>query len=386
MQRLDRIEERGAEVLLEDDTRRCPSDRGAARPRADRGRCSRAHLRHRAPAGGSASETAVLPLKTTDAVDGETPASRATSAMVARRVLMTPRCYPAAFPVRRIDSVRMVRMDAVLTRSQLVRWRTAVFAIFLASGLSIATWACARARHQGTPSTSTTRQLGLMLLAGGIASILGVSVSSVILARFGARRGMLGAMIVFAHRRRDHRLRHERASTRSGVVVAAVLLLWGFGNGAVDVMMNVEGAAIEKQSGKTILPLFHAFFSFGTVIGAGLGVLAIAMGTERLRAPQHHGRPDHRHRLRQHRERPVARDHDWTPRPTSAKRSDGASACSIAHVGMARASHLRARRDHPRHGIRRGRRQRLARARHRRGTRRRARRSAPPGSRSSRSA
>jgi hypothetical protein len=30
-------------------------------------------------------------------------------------------------------------MDSVLTRPQLVRWRTAVFAIFLASGLSIAT-------------------------------------------------------------------------------------------------------------------------------------------------------------------------------------------------------------------------------------------------------
>jgi fucose permease len=42
--------------------------------------------------------------------------------------------------------------------------------------------------------------------------------------------------------------------------------------------MNVEGAAIEKQVNKTILPLFHAFFSFGTVIGAGLGILAIAWG------------------------------------------------------------------------------------------------------------
>jgi len=64
----------------------------------------------------------------------------------------------------------------------------------------------------------------------------------------------------------------------SPALVTVGLLLWGFGNGAVDVMMNVEGAAIEKQSGKTILPLFHAFFSFGTVIGAGLGVVAIALG------------------------------------------------------------------------------------------------------------
>jgi len=42
--------------------------------------------------------------------------------------------------------------------------------------------------------------------------------------------------------------------------------------------MNVEAAAIEKTIKKTILPLFHAFFSFGTVIGAGLGTLAITLG------------------------------------------------------------------------------------------------------------
>jgi cyanate permease len=61
-------------------------------------------------------------------------------------------------------------------------------------------------------------------------------------------------------------------------VVLLGLALFGFGNGSVDVMMNVEGAAIEKHTGRTILPLFHAFFSFGTVIGAGLGVLAAAWG------------------------------------------------------------------------------------------------------------
>jgi fucose permease len=43
-------------------------------------------------------------------------------------------------------------------------------------------------------------------------------------------------------------------------------------------MMNVEGAAIEKYTGRTILPLFHAFFSFGTVIGAAAGALAAFAG------------------------------------------------------------------------------------------------------------
>lgn len=166
-------------------------------------------------------------------------------------------------------------MESALTRSQLVRWRAAVFAIFLASGLSISTWA-ARVPSIKPAIGVDNAQLGLMLLAGGIASILGVSISSVILARFGAKRGMLGSMVLFGIGVAVIGMGAD--AFHSPVVVTVGLLLWGFGNGAVDVMMNVEGAAIEKQSGKTILPLFHAFFSFGTVIGAGLGVAALAMG------------------------------------------------------------------------------------------------------------
>jgi MFS family permease len=166
-------------------------------------------------------------------------------------------------------------MDPVLTRPQLVRWRAAIFAIFLASGLSISTWA-ARVPDIKLAVDVDRAQLGLMLLVGGIASIVGVTIASVILARFGARRGMLGAILVFAVGVVVIGVGTDVLGSYGVVIVG--LALWGFGNGAVDVIMNVEGAAIEKQWNKTILPLFHAFFSFGTVIGAGLGVLAIWAG------------------------------------------------------------------------------------------------------------
>ena len=170
-------------------------------------------------------------------------------------------------------------MDTVLTRSQLVRWRTAIFAIFLASGLSISTWA-SRVPAIKEAVGVDRGQLGLMLLVGGIASIIGLSVSSVVIARFGARTGMLGAMLIFGVGVAIIGVGADVFHS-AGVVVVG-LVLWGFGNGAVDVMMNVEGAAIEKQTGKTILPLFHAFFSFGTVIGAGIGILAISWGYDAL--------------------------------------------------------------------------------------------------------
>ena len=38
--------------------------------------------------------------------------------------------------------------------------------------------------------------------------------------------------------------------------------------------MNVEGADVERRLGRTVMPRFHAGFSFGAIVGAGVGVLA----------------------------------------------------------------------------------------------------------------
>jgi len=166
-------------------------------------------------------------------------------------------------------------VDTTLTRSQYVRWRSAIFAIFLTSGLSIATWA-SRVPAIKDALDINRSDIGVLLLIGGIASILGLSVSSLVLARLGARRGMLVMMITFAIGIALIGIGTDLLGSLPLVLLG--LVLWGFGNGCLDVMMNVEGAAIEAQSGKTILPLFHAFFSFGTVLGAGLGVVLISAG------------------------------------------------------------------------------------------------------------
>ncbi|CAH0211610.1 MFS transporter [Microbacterium sp. Bi121] len=162
-------------------------------------------------------------------------------------------------------------MDSTLTRSQYVRWRNAIFAIFLASGVSIATWA-SRVPDIKSALDISNSQIGLLLLGMGVASIIGISTGPAVMARTGARRGMLSTMIL---------LSIGLALVGVGTTVFAAfpivivgLALFGFGNGALDVMMNVEATAIEQEAGKTILPLFHAFFSFGTVIGAGIGWVA----------------------------------------------------------------------------------------------------------------
>lgn len=159
-------------------------------------------------------------------------------------------------------------MDFALTRAQYVRWRNAIFAIFLASGVSIATWA-SRVPDIKMALDIDNAQIGLLLLGMGVASILGISSSPAVMARTGARRGMLTLMITLSIGL--VLIGVGTTALASYPVVIAGLVLFGFGNGCLDVMMNVEATAIEQEAGKTILPLFHAFFSFGTVIGAGLG-------------------------------------------------------------------------------------------------------------------
>ncbi|MCC2028479.1 MFS transporter [Microbacterium sp. YMB-B2] len=162
-------------------------------------------------------------------------------------------------------------MDQTLTGAQYVRWRNAIFAIFLASGMSIATWA-SRVPDIKLALDIHNAQIGLLLLGMGVASIIGISTGPAVMARTGARRGMLTTMIMVAIGLALIGL--GTTVLASFPIVIAGLVLFGLGNGALDVMMNVEATAIEQEAGKTILPLFHAFFSFGTVIGAGIGWLA----------------------------------------------------------------------------------------------------------------
>lgn len=162
-------------------------------------------------------------------------------------------------------------MEFALSRAQYVHWRNAVFAIFLASGVSIATWA-SRVPDIKLALGIDNAQIGLLLLGMGIASIIGISTGPAVMARTGARQGMLVTMLILSVGL--GLIGVGSAVFASFPVVIVGLALFGLGNGGLDVMMNVEATAIEQESGKTILPLFHAFFSFGTVIGAGVGWIA----------------------------------------------------------------------------------------------------------------
>jgi MFS family permease len=164
-------------------------------------------------------------------------------------------------------------MDTALTRTQLVRWRAAIFTIFFVTGLGFASWA-SRLPAVKVDLGINDLQLGILLFVSGAASIVGLSLANLIVARWGARRGMLVTIITFGAGGLVAGLGVQFFQSYAVVCIAMVLM--GIGMSATDVMMNVEAAAVEQSFEKTLMPLFHAFFSLGTVAGAGIGIAMAA--------------------------------------------------------------------------------------------------------------
>ncbi|UOQ90893.1 MFS transporter [Agromyces endophyticus] len=158
---------------------------------------------------------------------------------------------------------------------ELVAWRNAIFAIFFLSGLAMASWV-ARIPAIRDDTGLTTQGVGLVILGSSVGAVAGLVAAPWLLARLGARLGMIGALITVSVGLVFTGVGGSELLPSVPLVVIG-LVLFGFGNGTVDVMMNVEGAEAEREIGRTVMPMMHAFFSFGTVAGAGIAAAASSL-------------------------------------------------------------------------------------------------------------
>ncbi|MBA3523061.1 MAG: MFS transporter, partial [Geodermatophilaceae bacterium] len=118
------------------------------------------------------------------------------------------------------------------------------------------------------------RALGLVLLGLAAGSTLSLPGAGAVVSRLGTGPTVrLTGMIVVAG------LVVVALGYSTGPVTVAIgLFLVGFGSGVWDVAMNVQGARVEVELGRSLMPRLHAGFSVGTVGGALLGAGAIAIG------------------------------------------------------------------------------------------------------------
>ncbi|MFL6112794.1 MAG: MFS transporter, partial [Catenulispora sp.] len=119
----------------------------------------------------------------------------------------------------------------------------------------------------------TPQELGLVLLMLAAGSVVALVAAGMIVHRFSSRRTvavmsvLLGAALVAV-----------AFGYLVGVVPLVVgLFVYGFASATWDVAMNVQGAAVERLSGRAIMPRFHAGYSVGTVAGALVGAAMIAL-------------------------------------------------------------------------------------------------------------
>lgn len=155
--------------------------------------------------------------------------------------------------------------------------RNAVLATFAVNGLGFASWAsripAIRAQLDLTPG-----ELGRTLLVGALGSVLALPFAGRVITAVGAARTVaIGVVVVAAGLlglgAAVDVLADVWATAAAIFVIAVGISLW-------DVAMNHEGAAVEQRLGRTVMPVFHACFSGGTVLGA-----LVAAGLVRLDVP-----------------------------------------------------------------------------------------------------
>ena len=143
--------------------------------------------------------------------------------------------------------------------------------MFAANGFGFAAWASRIPAIRDEFGLGADR-LGLLLTATAVGSMLALPAAGLVVQRFGPRRTVLAA-----------------GALACAGVVAIGLTPWiavaaiGFGvfgaaSGMWDVAMNVEGAAVERRLDRDVMSRFHAAWSLGSVVGAGLGAVAARQG------------------------------------------------------------------------------------------------------------
>lgn len=151
-------------------------------------------------------------------------------------------------------------------------WRVTVFILFASNGVAIGTWA------SRTPAVTEAlglnlAQMGLLITAIPLGALFGLLASSHVLELLGERRTMIAAQFVGQFAVAGFGV--NAVLTGNAFIGAPLLALYGVGLATTNIVINLEAAASDRVTGRTLMPMFHAAFSVGAVIGAGLGALAI---------------------------------------------------------------------------------------------------------------
>src|SRR5215213_5164999 len=145
--------------------------------------------------------------------------------------------------------------------------RRAVTVIFFLNGALIGSWA-ARIPAVKEDLGLGEAELGVALGLVALGALVAMPLSGWLSARGGSRRTTRAAFVLCCVA-----LPLPALAPSYALLLPAAMLL-GAGNGSLDVAMNAHGVAVERRYESPILSSFHAAFSCGALLGAGLSALA----------------------------------------------------------------------------------------------------------------
>lgn len=157
-------------------------------------------------------------------------------------------------------------------------WRNAVLAIFATNGLGISA-IISRAPTLRDELHISVAQLGMLILAVSAGSIVGLLLSGHVVDALGGRRTIALTLSACGVAVAGVGLGASLGASLGAYGIAwAALAVYGIGTAICDVAMNVEGGGAERATGKAIMPWFHAAWSMGTVLSAGVASAAAFAG------------------------------------------------------------------------------------------------------------
>ena len=155
--------------------------------------------------------------------------------------------------------------------------RLATRIAFLVAGFGLAAWAPLIPFAKGRIGADDG-VMGLLLLCLGAGSVTAMLRTGPLCARYGCKPVVVGSGLAMAL------LLPPLAVVSSPWTLGLVLLGFGGALGSLDVAMNVHAIEVERDSGRSLMSGFHAMFSVGGFVGAGVVTALLSVGVGPLAA------------------------------------------------------------------------------------------------------
>ncbi|MEV7023250.1 MFS transporter [Kitasatospora sp. NPDC093558] len=139
-------------------------------------------------------------------------------------------------------------------------------AFFAVDGFLFATWVV-RIPDVRSQVNASHSALGLALLCLSIGAVLTMPLVGRLCLRYGSRPVTVGSLALLSL------AVPLPAHTHSVAALGGVLLLFGAGYGGANVAMNSAAVDLVAQLRRPVMPSFHAGYSLGGLVGAGVGGL-----------------------------------------------------------------------------------------------------------------